>query len=314
MSTSSRAYRPLAQVRAVGGAYVDQVVADFRALPAESAQSERYAEAKALADGCDQLDWQQLFTLELWVLQLMPLHQLEERAAILAQIFAHPASSRPEPGCDDYPARLLAWALNLQSERQWAFRKNLLREQEAWRLRKRLGETLLMISVLMLTLGWFAWLIEVPTLAMVAMVYWLGVSGGYASIARRSQSASATRPGESSRSTAFGNLCALDIGQGSVVQAMLLAGLFALIGYGLLASGLIGQILQDGLSKTLFPQFAPMHELGLPLPRSAEDVTKLGVWSFLCGFAERLVPDVLDKLSGKFKPKSDKPAEGSEKR
>ncbi|PHV10386.1 hypothetical protein [Chitinimonas sp. BJB300] len=310
MSNTRRVYRPLAQVRAVGGVYVDQVVADFRALPPESEQKPRYAEAKQLADNCEDLDWQQLFALELWVLQLMPLYQLEERAAVLGQIFTNPASLRPAVGVEDYQERLCCWALNMQSERQWVFRKNLLREQEAWRLRKRLGETLLWVGVLALSLAWFGWLIELPAIPILAMVTWLGISGGYASIARRSQAASATRPGEASSGTAFGNLCALDVGQGSVVQAMLLAGLFAVVAYGLLASGLLGQLLQEGVTNTLFPQFSPLNELGLPLPKAGNDVAKLSVWSFLAGFAERLVPDVLDKLSGKSKNKEEKQNSG----
>ncbi|MGQ5524008.1 hypothetical protein ACUHMQ_12210 [Chitinimonas sp. PSY-7] len=305
MNNPRRSNRPLAQIRAVGGVYVDQVVADFRALPPEAEKLPRYAEAKQLADDCDNLDWQQLFTLELWVLQLMPKHQLEERAAVLGQIFTNAANERPVETEEEYEDRLRCWALNMQSERQWVFRKNLLREQEAWRLRKRLGETLLWVTVLALALACFSSLVEMPAVAILAMVSWLGISGGYASIARRAQPASATRPGETNSGTAFGNLCALDVGQGSVVQAMLLAGLFATVAYGLLASGLLGQLLQDGVNNTLFPQFSPINELGLPLPKSGDDVAKLGVWSFLAGFAERLVPDVLDKLSGKGGAKAD---------
>lgn len=332
MSKSSRSYRPMAQVRAVGGPYVDQVVADFRALPGESREHARYAEASALADDSANLEWQQLFTLEQWVLQLMPLYQLEERAAVLGQIFAHPASARPQPpaGPDadaseaarqahadarhDYHQRLLAWALNLQSERQWVFRKNLLREQEAWRLRRRLGETLLSVTVLALTIAWFAWLIDLPVLVMLVMVAWLGVGGAYASIARRSQAAGATRPGDTSRGTAFGNLCALDVGQGSVVQAMLLAGLFAMIGYGLLASGLFELVLDKDLVAAILPGFKPCPNAGscselplpLPMPQAPADLAKLAVWSFLFGFTERLVPDVLDKVGGKLRGKTDK--------
>ena len=36
------------------------------------------------------------------------------------------------------------------------------------------------------------------------------------------------------------------------------------------------------------------------LPRSSEDYGKLFVWAFLAGFAERLVPDSLDRLSAKL--------------
>ena len=39
------------------------------------------------------------------------------------------------------------------------------------------------------------------------------------------------------------------------------------------------------------------------LPVSSEEYAKLFVWSFLAGFAERLVPDSLDRLGSKLDPK-----------
>jgi hypothetical protein len=38
------------------------------------------------------------------------------------------------------------------------------------------------------------------------------------------------------------------------------------------------------------------------LPVASEDYGKLFVWAFLAGFAERLVPDSLDRLSSKLEP------------
>ena len=43
---------------------------------------------------------------------------------------------------------------------------------------------------------------------------------------------------------------------------------------------------------------SPMtHALGL---RNVSDLACLLVWSFLAGFSERLIPDVLDRLSSSF--------------
>jgi len=301
-----RRYRPPAQVRAVGGPYVDQVVADFNTLPDTLADNPRYQAARELVERRGELDWQQLFTLELWVLELMPLHQLEVRAAGLEQVFAHVPIRRPVPSDTDYVARLQGWAVNMQSERQWVFRKNLLREQEAWRLRRRLHQVLAAVTVLALAVGWVGNLLAIVGSSVIAATAWFGVAGGYASVARRAQPPSVTRPGDSEHITALGDLCALDVGQDSVVQGMLLGGLFAVVGLFILASGLIQLVVNPGIASAVLPHFGGGAEtgewgyLGWLSPATPMDFARLVVWSFLFGFAERLVPDVLDKLSGKL--------------
>lgn len=303
---SVRRYRPPAQVRAVGGPYVDQVVADFNTLPDTNNQDPRYQEAKTLVDQRAQLDWQQLFTLELWVLQLMPLHQLEARAAGLEQVFAHVPLRRPVPADHDYEARLRGWAVNMQSERQWVFRKNLLREQEAWRLRRRLYLVLAVVTLVALAAAWLGNLLAIAGSGVIAATAWFGVVGGYASVARRSQASSVTRPGDNEHITAFGDLCALDVGQDSVVQGVLLGGVFAVVGLFILASGLIQLAVSPGVANAVLPHFGGGPDagewgyLGWLSPATSMDYARLVVWSFLFGFAERLVPDVLDKLSGRL--------------
>jgi hypothetical protein len=59
----------------------------------------------------------------------------------------------------------------------------------------------------------------------------------------------------------------------------------------------------------MFPEFfsSPGHH-GLPffdftwntLPKASEEYGKLFVWTFIAGFAERLVPDSIDRLTDKF--------------
>ncbi|MBV8468179.1 MAG: hypothetical protein JO218_19710 [Burkholderiales bacterium] len=301
-----RRYRPFAQVRAVGGPYVDQVVSEFHALPPEAAALPRYEEARRVADNKAHIDWQQLFTLELWVLQMMPLPQLEARAASLIQWSVPTTSECPKPSHADYEAALRGWAVNRLTECQWAFRKSLLREQESWRLRRRMNETLLVVSVLAVIFGTAAALLGWNGLALVAGVAWLGVAGGYASVSRRVQMAGLKRPAAPHEGMALGDLCALDVGQDSIVQGMLLGGLFAVIGMFILASGLIDTVFSPALIGALLPHFggpADMAEqgyLGWLAPTVSKDVARLAVWSFLFGFTERLIPDVLDRFSGRF--------------
>jgi hypothetical protein len=304
--SAMRRYRPFAQVRAVGGPYVDQVVSEFHALPPEAASLPRYDEARRMVDNKTHMDWQQLFTLELWVLQMMPLPVLEARAASLIQWSVPTTSDCPKPSHADYEATLRGWAVNRLTECQWAFRKSLLREQEGWRLRRRLNETLLIVSVIVLILGVAAAMLGWSGLTLIAGVAWLGVAGGYASVSRRIQVAGLKRPAAAHEGMALGDLCALDVGQDSIVQGMLLGGLFAVVGMFILASGLIDTVFSSSLIGALLPHFgspADMAEqgyLGWLAPTMSKDVARLAVWSFMFGFTERLIPDVLDRFSGRF--------------
>jgi hypothetical protein len=245
----------------------------------------------------------------------MPLPLLEARAAVLEQLFSHLPTPRPGSDLPDYESRLRGCALALQSERQWAFRKNLLREQEGWMMRRRLNDTMLVISAVAALLGWMAVVGRQAAVGALLGVCWLGVAGAYASIARRIQSAGVTRPGQADGGSALGNLCALDIGQDSVVQGLLLGGLFAAIGYFLLAGNVLQLVFSNALTGALVPAFSTQIDtnsvwLAWLLPAEASGCAKLAVWGFLFGFAERLVPDVLDKLSGRLDQKPTKSRAG----
>jgi hypothetical protein len=54
----------------------------------------------------------------------------------------------------------------------------------------------------------------------------------------------------------------------------------------------------------MLPRFPALANTGplvwLTPPLAPADAARLAVWSFLFGFAERIVPDVLDKLSGRL--------------
>jgi hypothetical protein len=301
-----RRYRPFAQVRAVGGPYVDQVVSEFNALPAEASAHPRHEEARWLVENRDAMDWQQLFTLELWVLQMLPLHQLEARAALLEHGGEIPASARPQPAASDYEEKLRGWAANRLSEHQWAFRKSLLREQEGWRLRRRLNETLLLVTLVCLLVGVCAGLLGWTGLAVLAGDAWLGVAGGYASVTRRAQALGLRKQADSNTPVAFSDLCALDVSQDTIIQGMLLGGLFAVIGHFVLASGLVQIVFSPQMVGAFLPTFGTPVDLAEPsyiawlAPARAGDFARLAVWCFMFGFAERLIPDALDRLSGKL--------------
>jgi hypothetical protein len=49
----------------------------------------------------------------------------------------------------------------------------------------------------------------------------------------------------------------------------------------------------------LFPSFKYLNDAGglLPVPRPISDIAKMLIWAFVAGFAERLVPDTITRLT-----------------
>jgi hypothetical protein len=117
--------------------------------------------------------------------------------------------------------------------------------------------------------------------------YWLvvfaGTLGALVSILRRIQNM--TLDGNSDT-----NLVELERNSSSITYSPLLGAVFALLLLFLFMSGL--------LSGALFPKASDSHTrifLGC-VPSTCVELAKLIVWSFIAGFAEKFVPDALDKL------------------
>lgn len=117
-----------------------------------------------------------------------------------------------------------------------------------------------------------------------------GLFGGFVSVQQRLQSGGYVDP--------FFKRIEMSSGWASVVLiAPLMGSIFAIVLFEIFMSGAI--------SGEAFPHFVPDHlsdstfrgfmEGGMP--SSAQEWAKLGVWGFVAGFAERLVPDTLTRLS-----------------
>lgn len=110
-----------------------------------------------------------------------------------------------------------------------------------------------------------------------------GMVGGSLSMVRRLQ-AITPRCGDANLETSFCSLWRAGI------TSCLLGGIFAVI--------LIYIFLTGALKGPLFPAFEGAEQIGATLPTnlSLATMAKVVVFSFLAGFAERLVPDALDRL------------------
>ena len=123
-------------------------------------------------------------------------------------------------------------------------------------------------------------------LQMSALVIMCGVLGGLISMLRRLQ---ALPPG----STPLFDTIALNAGQLGVGLAPIYGGIFAMVLYLVFLSGILDTVIASTAGNTVFPRFTDAT------PRATPDYAKLLVWAFVAGFAEQLVPDVLNRLTAR---------------
>jgi FtsH-binding integral membrane protein len=155
--------------------------------------------------------------------------------------------------------------------------------------------SLRLLSVTLLILGATVALFMLPLLGLGRFpVSWfcfgVGVIGGFVSIQQRLKKLSDE------------DLTHLESSWVHIVIPPFFGGIFALIFYVFALSG----ILEGALFPTfVIPEFAnpPTSEdieklLLETYPASGQDFARLTIWSFLAGFSERLVPDILKRTAG----------------
>ena len=121
-------------------------------------------------------------------------------------------------------------------------------------------------------------------LQMSALVILGGVLGGLISMLRRLQ---ALPPG----TTPLFDTIALNAGQFGIGLAPIYGGIFAMVLYLVFLSGILDTVIASTAGNTVFPRFTDAT------PKSTPDYAKLLVWAFIAGFAEQMVPDVLNRLT-----------------
>jgi hypothetical protein len=287
-----------------GWSYLDHLVAVYMTLNADDPRADAVIEKSRLHP--DDIKWGDIFLLENVILHLQPPEILERNAWIVRERFREVASSTIYekyvqsgfPKDADTPEKLAllrADMSRIQDVLHWHYALIPIREH----IRKSLTSDCILMVLVYTVIGGFA-LIRLQRhdhsfLAMVLCVVYFGIIGGFVSSQRRMQSIPTdTDP--------LVSIFGLDNARYYLWLSPLLGGIFAVI----LTLMFVAGVLQG----TIFPDFhVPSRIVGRSLfsifayqalPNGTESWAKLFVWAFLAGFAERLVPDSLDRLSAKL--------------
>jgi hypothetical protein len=256
-----------------------------------------------------------VFLLENIVFSLQPPEVINRNTWILRERFREIAcpsvyqkySDSNPPSESDTPAKLAILKADLTrilDVLHWHYSLIPMRE----RMRRSLTKHCILLVVLYtIFLGAFLLFVcrrhHFEFAAMLACVIYWGILGGFVSSQRRME----TIPNDGDPLiSVFG----LDSADYYLWLSPLLGATFATV----LLFMFIGGILEG----SVFPAFYAPHSgnEGLSnfwfawetVPTTAGEYGKLFVWAFLAGFAERLVPDSLDRLASKLSPKDKVPA------
>ncbi|MBI1746785.1 MAG: hypothetical protein HYR55_09380 [Acidobacteria bacterium] len=289
--------------------YFQQCVARFENLPAPADPvPSAYTNAAEIVQR-PTITWDDVYTLELALLYLEPSEQVRRRIWTLraeyrelvgeADYAEYDASTPPDPATADL-MMVRADAAALMHETQWRY--NVLWGSEVFR--GRLGRRILQIVGGILPIFLFAAIYLVKLCgasnpwSVLLLVMFAGTLGGATSTFRRIQTADLDGNLDL-------NMLKLERSNASIYASPLLGTVFALMLYLLFVGGLV--------QGALFPEFAEKTTASTSqpcgwaawraVPADAVTYAKLLVWSFIAGFAEKFVPDRLDKLA------NEKPAE-----
>ncbi|HSC80448.1 MAG TPA: hypothetical protein VLC08_08850 [Chitinolyticbacter sp.] len=197
---------------------------------------------------------------------------------------------------DSREEMLRAHMLNMTAQMQWEYRKLVEREASVGRTR-----LFIICTSFVLLLCW----VVGPSLA--AQLPWLesrwetlaiqtalgfGLLGAFTSMMRRFNAIQPDTDDGVPQPGSARLLASIDFSRWSLFSALVVGSVFGFLIYPLCVSGLL-----DG---SAFPAFSNDRHL-LPELRN---IAKLAVWSFIAGFGEKFVPDIIDRLDAmKVEPK-----------
>jgi hypothetical protein len=290
-----------------GWSYFDHIVAVYVTLNTADKRADAVIEKSR--ERPDDLTWGDVFLLENVIFSLQPAQIVERNAWIIRERFREVASPSlydkycssgfpVEADTADKLTLLRADLTRVLDVLHWHYALIPMREK----IRKALTvDCITMVVIYTLAAGaalyWFylhSWFFQAT---LTCVIYW-GIIGGFVSSQRRMQSIP-------SDGDPLVSVFGLENAGYYLWLSPLLGAIFAVI---------ISMMFMGGfLTGSLLPEF--WHPLPLPaesqpagffrdilqiLPKNGVNYAKLFLWAFLAGFAERLVPDSLDRLSSKL--------------
>jgi hypothetical protein len=250
----------------------------------------------------DELDWHDVYRAERALLDALPMSGLQQKAwDIRARCFGvAPAELRKLiPAQPDEENALRAHLGVLLQETYWHYCAKMSWEKQREWFARMFREALIIIALVVAVppvvgalanhvllrvpspLDW-SWLKTTYVLVMTASI---GAMGGFVSLLQRLKNSPGSYTDE---------LLELQHAHVSVLcQAVSLGGIFALVLLAMFEGGIV--------SGAVFPS-APTGDisftrLGGAIYDSAAELAKVMFWSFVAGFAERLVPDMIDRVT-----------------
>jgi hypothetical protein len=284
-----------------GLSYFNELISEYRTLPLKDADPEMKAVAEEIIQK-KTLTWGDIFTFEVVIMKLQPEGTLRRRAWDLQAKYrtlvgetaydAYTKSNPPNPQTAELEL-VRADLLQLLNGFHWRYIITMAREKIRGRLCRWmagvLGGVILIVAADATYHSLMGNQFKTP---VFLVVLFMGMLGGFVSTQLRIQE-------DSGAGDPFEILTKLNNGWLSIFLSPISGAVFAEILYMMFAGGL--------LSGSLFPRIsAPIDEAksGLAFnlfavntgPLTGADFAKLIVWSFIAGFAERFVPDALDRI------------------
>jgi hypothetical protein len=284
-----------------GVRYLQHILAEYATLPPDLA-SRIPVGAQAILNAASAsppiaMTWGDLFVLEKTMLAIQPELTVRRRAWGMRDAYrelfgqkqyeVYMASKPPnenESSIDDVRADLD----RLLDSLHWSYALTPIRERMRNRVIRFIGNWVFWSAIALLLLAYWAAQYDQTLVATLLILMLAGSLGGFMSLLQRIQNTPTL-------GDPLISILEVQNGEFSLYLAPVSGAIFAVLLYLVFLGKLVsGVIFPENLTH-FHLWWGPVHWAGTPSP-SPDNFAKLVVWSFIAGFAERFVPDTLDRL------------------